>query len=66
LDGVPLSGVGADLVAGTVSSRPTLPLPDERVLTYNERDLTDLNRFSAVLGAISGRRLTYAALAASS
>jgi transposase-like protein len=39
---------------------------DERVFTFNERDLTDLGRFSAVLGAISGRRLTYAALIASS
>ncbi len=34
---------------------------DERVFTFNERDLTDLGRFSAVLGAVSGRRLTYAA-----
>ncbi len=39
---------------------------DERVFTFNERDLTDLGRFSAVLGAISDRRLTYAALTASS
>jgi hypothetical protein len=31
---------------------------DERVFTFNERDLTDLGRFSAVLGAISDRRLT--------
>jgi transposase-like protein len=38
---------------------------DERVFTYNEHDLTDLGRFSAVLGAISDRRLTYAALTAS-
>jgi transposase-like protein len=35
---------------------------DERVFTYNERDLTDLGRFSAVLGAVAGRRLTYAEL----
>jgi transposase-like protein len=35
---------------------------DERVLTYNERDLSDLGRFSAALGGIAGRRLTYAAL----
>ncbi|MGH2865325.1 MAG: IS1595 family transposase [Solirubrobacteraceae bacterium] len=35
---------------------------DERVFTYNERGMTDLGRFSAVLGAISDRRLTYAAL----
>lgn len=39
---------------------------DERVFTFNERDLTDLGRFSAVLGAISDRRLTYAALTADS
>jgi transposase-like protein len=37
---------------------------DERVFTFNERDLSDLGRFSAVLGAISDRRLTYAALTA--
>ena len=35
---------------------------DERVFTYNMRDLTDLGRFSLVLGAVSGHRLTYAAL----
>jgi transposase-like protein len=33
---------------------------DERVFTYNLRDHTDFGRFSAVLGAVSGRRLTYA------
>ncbi len=33
---------------------------DERVFTYNERYLTDLGRFSAVLGAVADRRLTYA------
>ena len=38
----------------------------ERVFTYNERHRTDLGRFSAVLGAISGHRLTYAALIADS
>ena len=38
---------------------------DERVFTFNERDLTDLGRFTAVLGAISDRRLTYATLTAS-
>jgi transposase-like protein len=37
---------------------------DERVFTYNERYLTDLGRFSAVLGSIAGRRLTYAMLTA--
>lgn len=35
---------------------------DERLFTYNLRDLTDLGRFSAVLGAVAGRRLTYSAL----
>jgi transposase-like protein len=35
---------------------------DERVFTYNMRDLTDLGRFSAVLQAVAGRRLTYAEL----
>jgi transposase-like protein len=35
---------------------------DERVFTYNMRELTDLGRFSAVLAAVSGRRLTYAQL----
>jgi transposase-like protein len=37
---------------------------DERVFTYNLRDLTDLGRFSAVLAAVSGQRLTYAELIA--
>ena len=32
---------------------------DERVFTYNMRDLTDLGRFTTVLGMVSGRRLTY-------
>ena len=35
---------------------------DERVFTFNMRDLTDLGRFQMVLSRISGRRLTYAAL----
>ncbi len=33
---------------------------DERVFTYNLRDHTDYGRFEAVLGAVAGRRLTYA------
>ena len=32
---------------------------DERCFTFNERNLTDLGRFSAVLGNIANRRLTY-------
>jgi transposase-like protein len=35
---------------------------DERVFTYNERDLSDLDRFLVVLGTAAGRRLTYKAL----
>jgi transposase-like protein len=35
---------------------------DERVFTYNMRDLTDLGRFAAVLSMAAGRRLTYAEL----
>jgi len=35
---------------------------DERVFTFNQRDLTDLGRFAAVLSLASGRRLTYAEL----
>jgi len=35
---------------------------DERVFTFNNRDLDDLSRFKTVLSRISGRRLTYAAL----
>jgi transposase-like protein len=35
---------------------------DERVFTYNERGLTDIDRFVVVLGTVSGRRLTYKAL----
>jgi len=30
------------------------------MFTYNERERTDYRRFSAVLGAVSGLRLTYA------
>ncbi len=37
---------------------------DERVFTYNLREHTDAGRFDAVLGAIGGRRLTYASLTA--
>jgi transposase-like protein len=33
---------------------------DERVFTFNMREHTDFNRFSAVLSAVAGRRLTYA------
>jgi transposase-like protein len=33
---------------------------DERVLTYNLRDLNDYGRFEAVLSHVSGRRLTWA------
>jgi transposase-like protein len=35
---------------------------DERVFTFNTRDLTDLGRFAAALGSIGDRRLTYKAL----
>lgn len=35
---------------------------DERVFTYNRRDMTDLGRFTEVLHAAAGRRLTYAEL----
>ena len=35
---------------------------DERVFTYNLRDRNDAGRFEAVLGAITGRRLTWAEL----
>jgi transposase-like protein len=33
---------------------------DERVFTYNLRDRTDFGRFEEVLGAVTGRRLTWA------
>jgi len=33
---------------------------DERVLTYNLRDLDDYGRFERVMGHVSGRRLTWA------
>jgi hypothetical protein len=33
-----------------------------RPFMLNERDLTDLGRFTAVLSALSGRRLTWNAL----
>lgn len=32
---------------------------DERVFTFNERDLTDFGRFTLVLDRVSGRRLMY-------
>lgn len=32
---------------------------DERMFTYNERELTDFGRFAAVVSAVSGRRLTW-------
>jgi len=35
---------------------------DERVFTFNMRDLDDYGRFSTVLAAVSGRRLTWAQL----
>ena len=35
---------------------------DERVSTYNKRNLDDFGRFVTVLGQVAGRRLTYAAL----
>lgn len=38
---------------------------DERVFTFNQRHLTDLGRFSAVLNAAAGRRLTWAELTGS-
>lgn len=37
---------------------------DERLFTYNLRDLTDRGRFEKVLGTVSGKRLTYAELTA--
>jgi transposase-like protein len=37
---------------------------DERVFAYNLRDRTDYGRFEAVLGAVNGRRLTYAEVTA--
>lgn len=35
---------------------------DERVFTFNMRDLTDLGRFTYTLGSVTNRRLTYKAL----
>jgi hypothetical protein len=35
---------------------------DERVLTFNLRELDDYGRFEYVLRSVSGRRLTYAQL----
>jgi len=35
---------------------------DERVFTFNMRELTDFGRFTTVLHAVAGRRLTYAEL----
>lgn len=33
---------------------------DERMFTFNMRDLTDLGRFSLIVGQVAGRRLTFA------
>jgi transposase-like protein len=38
---------------------------DERMFTFNMRDLTDLGRFTAVLSEVAGKRLTYAQLTGS-
>jgi transposase-like protein len=38
---------------------------DERVFTFNNRDLTDFGRFALVLDRVAGRRLTYAKLTGS-
>lgn len=35
---------------------------DERMFTFNLRDLTDLGRFAAVLARVAGRRVTFAEL----
>jgi transposase-like protein len=35
---------------------------DERMFTFNERELDDLGRFLAVVSTVAGRRLTYAGL----
>jgi transposase-like protein len=35
---------------------------DERAFTFNERESSDLARFTTVLGVVAGRRLTYAGL----
>jgi len=32
---------------------------DKRLFTFNQRELTDLGRFTAALSMASGRRLTY-------
>jgi transposase-like protein len=37
---------------------------DERIFTFNERELTDLERFHKVLSQVTGRRLTWARLTA--
>lgn len=37
---------------------------DERLFTYNQRELTDLGRFAALLSQAAGRRLTWAELTA--
>jgi hypothetical protein len=35
---------------------------DERVFTFNLRDLTDYDRFASLLRAVAGRRVTYTEL----
>ncbi len=38
---------------------------DERVFTFNHRDLTDFGRFTMVLNNVAGRRLTWSELTGS-
>lgn len=38
---------------------------DERMFTFNERNLDDYGRFEIVISAVTGRRLTYAQLTGS-
>jgi len=35
---------------------------DERVFTFNMRDMIDLGRFTYALGSVANRRLTYTEL----
>jgi len=35
---------------------------DERMFTFNERDLDDLGRFTGIMSTVAGWRLTYAGL----
>jgi len=54
------SSLSGRLVTGDQFRMPGSVLASAEAFRYNERHLTDRERFEKVLGSISGKRLTYA------